>query len=133
MKTEKELAIELGVDRKVLIKWRKEGIVSTSCWIKAGNTISYHAEGEHELRNVVQRALMVEELSDPLPVAKEPEEMEITGIPRNPRLILCGDRKVRVSLNKNFLIGMKVRARPSIDSESIWVMVGRCPRWRGRY
>jgi hypothetical protein len=133
MKSEKELALELGIDRKMLAGWRKDGIISTSSSIKVGNQITYHEEGEHEVRNIVQRELMVQELSAPLPQAADPVEMEITSIPRNPKMVLCGDLRVKVRENKNFLLGMKVKARPSTDNKQVWVMVGRCPRWRGRY
>ena len=133
MKSEKELAAELGIDRKMLAGWRKDGIVATSSWVKVSNQISYHEEGEHEVRNIVQRELMVKELSSPLPSPSNPVEMEITAIPRNPRMVLCGDNRIKVRDNKNFLTGMKVKARPSTDNKQVWVMVGRCPRWRGRY
>ena len=133
MKTEKELATELGIDRKMLAGWRKEGTVATSSWVKVSNQIVYHEEGEHEVRNILQRELCAKELSDPLPPADEPTELTITKIPLNPKLVICDDIRVRVRENRNFLLGMKVMARPSRDNETIWAMVGRCPRWRGRY
>jgi len=131
MKTEKELAAELGIDRKMLAGWRKDGYVSN--WEKNGNSIVYHPEGEHEVRNHLQNEISAEELSKPLPPPEEPQELVITKIPFNSRMVLCGDLKVRVSNNRNFRVGMKVNARPSIDSDHIWVMVGRCPRKKGMY
>ena len=133
MKTEKELAEELGIDRKMLAGWRKDGTTSTSCWIKVSNRIVYHPEGEHEVRNIIQRRLLVQELSDPLPAPDDPQDFKVTQIPRNPRMLLSDDIRIKVRDNKNFLLGMTVRARPSKDHNNIWVMVGRCPRWRGRY
>jgi hypothetical protein len=133
MKTEKELANELGIDRKMLAGWRKDGIVATSSWVKVSNQITYHEEGEHEVRNIVQRELCADELSEPLPEPDGPQELEITKIPLNPKLVMCGDVRVRVRENKNFLIGMKLNARPPATGEQVWVMVGRCPRWRGKY
>lgn len=131
MKTEKELAAELGIDRKILVGWRKEGYIAY--WERNGNTIVYYPEGEHEVRNHLQNEICVEELSEPLPPPDEPKEMVITKLPLNPRMVICGDIRVKVRENKNFIVGMKVNARPSMDNEQVWVMVGRCPRWRGRY
>lgn len=131
MKSEKELAAELGIDRKILAGWRKEGFIAG--WEKDGNTIAYHPEGEHEIRNHLQKELCANELSAPLPSPSNPMEMEITAIPRNPRMVMCGENRIKVRDNKNFLTGMKVKARPSTDNKQVWVMVGRCPRWRGKY
>lgn len=131
MKTEKELADELGINRKMLTEWRKEGLVSK--WEKNGNTITYDSDGEHEVRNYLQNEISIKELSEPLPPPDEPREMVITKLPLNPRMVICGDVRVKVRENKNFIVGMKVNARPSVDNEQVWVMVGRCPRWRGKY
>jgi len=133
MKTEKELAAELGIDRKILSGWRKDGIVATSSWVKVSNQIVYHEEGEHEVRNILQREICAKELSEPLPPPDGPQELVITKLPLNPRMVICGDRKVKVRDNKNFIVGMKVNARPSRDGEHIWIIAGRGPRWRGRY
>ena len=132
MKSEIELAQELGIERKVLSDWRKDGVIATSSWVKVSNQITYHAEGEHEVRNIIQRELLVDEMSEPLEVPEE-KEMEITLIPRNTRMVICGDVKVRVSDNRNFLKGMKLFARPPATGGGVWVMKGRCPRWRGKY
>ena len=130
MKTEKDLATELGVKREVLKELRTEGLEG---WQKQGNSIVWSEEGEHEVRNAIQKALLIEEMSEPLPEHKV-EEFVITKLPVNTRLVICGDVYVRVKSNKNFRKGMTVRARPPAVSDSrCWVMVGRCPRWWGRY
>ena len=131
MKTEKELATELGIDRKMLAGWRKEGYIAY--WERNGNTIVYYPEGEHEVRNHLQKEICVKELSKPLPPPDGPQELVITKLPLNPRMVICGDKKVKVRNNKNFIVGMKVNARPSRDGEHIWIIAGRGPRWRGRY
>lgn len=131
MKTEKELAAELGIDRKMLAGWRKEGYVAY--WERNGNAIVYYPEGEHEVRNHLQKEICAKELSEPLPPPDGPQELVITKLPLNPRLVICGDIKVKVRDNKNFIVGMKVNARPSRDGEHIWIIAGRGPRWRGRY
>lgn len=131
MKTEKELAAELGIDRKMLAGWRKEGYVAH--WERNGNAIVYYPEGEHEVRNHLQKEICAKELSEPLPPPDGPQELVITKLPLNPRMVICGDRKVKVRDNKNFIVGMKVNARPSRDGGHIWIIAGRGPRWRGRY
>lgn len=133
MKSENDLAKELGVNRNILKKMRKDGTIATSSWVKVSNQIVYHEEGEDEVREILKSQLSADELSAPLPPPDEPKEMVITKLPLNPRMVICGDVRVKVRENKNFLIGMKVNARPSMDNEQVWVMIGRCPRWRGRY
>jgi hypothetical protein len=130
MKSEVELAEELGLPRDVLRKYRIDDGISG--WVKKSNSIVYTEEGEHEIRNLVQKELLVDKMSEPLEVMEE-REMVITGITRNRRLVLCGDIKVRVTDNKNFLKGMKLFARPPATGGRVWVMKGRCPRWRGKY
>jgi hypothetical protein len=130
MKSEVELAEELGLPRDVLRKYRIDDGISG--WVKKSNAIVYTEEGEHEIRNLVQKELLVDKMSEPLEVMEE-KEMVITGITRNRRLVLCGDIKVRVTDNKNFLKGMKLFARPPATGGRVWVMKGRCPRWRGKY
>jgi hypothetical protein len=133
MKTENHLAKELGINRNILIKMRKGGRITSSSWKKVSNQIVYHAEGEDEVREILKKELSADQLSDPLPPPDEPREMVITKIPFNTRMVLCGDIKVKVSNNQKFRAGMKVNARPSIDSKHVWVMTGRCPRYNGRY
>ena len=130
MKTEKDLAEELGIDRNILRKWRMDGDVEE--WGKTGNSIVYGSEGEHKIRNLLQKQICVEELSEPLD-PEEPQEMTITEIPLNPNLVICGEIYVRVKSNKKFLIGMPVKARPPATGGRVWVMLGRCPRRRGVY
>jgi hypothetical protein len=41
---------------------------------------------------------------------------------------------VRVPSNVNFIPGMEIKARPSEDyPEDVYVLVGRTPRYRGRW
>jgi hypothetical protein len=129
MKLEKDLATELGVDREILKDWRKKGLQG---WEKKGNAIVWSSDGEHEIRNRIQREICVKDLGEPLPVP-ELQELKITKLPFNPKLVVCGETYVRVHNNRNFLIGMTVNARPPADGGRVWVMVGRCPRWRGKY
>ena len=112
------------------MKMRKEGLQG---WQKEGNTIMYNSEGEHALRNKIQAELCVEELSEPLPEPVQ-QEMVVTQIPRNSKMVICGDVRVKVHSNQNFRKGMKLTARPPISQDSkMWVLVGRSPRWLGRW
>lgn len=71
--------------------------------------------------------------------AARPVELRVLRISHNPTMLFAhkGDRKelrVRVASNANFLPGMTLNALPPAKGgPDIWHMVGRCPRWRGRY
>jgi len=130
MKSEIDLSEELGIDRNVLRQWRSEGGISG--WEKVGNKICYTESGESEAREKLKDEISVNEISEPLDV-NEPQEMVITKVPFNPNLVICGEVYVRVSSNKNFLTGMKVKARPPATDGKVWVMLGRTPRWRGKW
>ena len=128
MKSEKDLAMELGIDRKELKDMRS----TIEGWEKRGNTIMWGPEGEHKVRNRIQAQICANDLGEPLEVPEE-KELQITKIPLNPKLVVCGEVYVRVRDNKNFMNGMKVKARPPADGSRCWVLLGRCPRWRGKY
>lgn len=71
--------------------------------------------------------------------AAAPVELFVLRISHNPTMLFAhkGDRKelrVRVASNAHFLPGMKLNAQPPVKGgPDIWTMIGRCPRWRGRY
>ena len=131
MKSESRIAKELGINRVVLKQWRDSGLITG--WERQGNKIAYNELGEADVREKVRLELEAKDLGKTPPPPEEPKEMVITKIPFNTRMVLCGDIKVRVSNNQKFRVGMKVNARPSIDSKHVWVMTGRCPRYNGRY
>lgn len=131
MKSEIELCEELGMERRTIREIRKDAL-SANLWTKLGNRIVYTAEGEHALRNQIQKRLSSEELPEPLEV-NESRTLQITKIPLNPRMVICDDIRVKVRDNRNFLKGMEVKARPPVGDGRVWVMIGRCPRWRGKY
>ena len=41
--------------------------------------------------------------------------------------------RVRVRNNANFMPGMEIRARQNEDYPDVFVLVGRTPRYRGRW
>jgi hypothetical protein len=72
----------------------------------------------------------------------EPISLLITSIrpPKNPHIIEAVRKdnggesvRVRVRNNQNFLPGMEIRARPSEEYPDVYVLVGRTPRYRGRW
>ena len=131
MKSEIELSEELGMDRRTIREMRMNAL-SADLWTKLGNRIVYTAEGEHALRNQIQKSLSSDELPEPV-VVNESRTLKISKIPLNPNIVICDDIRVRVRSNKNFLKGMELKARPPAGDGRVWVMLGRCPRWRGKY
>ena len=131
MKRESDLANEMGMTRKQIREIRQNALTVDS-WTKVGREIHYSEKGEHQLRNEIQKRLSAESLGEPLPLVED-EEMVITQIPFNSKLVICGDKKVRVSSNEKFIKGMTIKARPPADGYRVWVLVGRTPRWRGRW
>lgn len=130
MKSESRIAKELGISRVILKQWRMSGLIGG--WEKNGNKIFYHEEGEADIREKVRLEVEAKDLGEAPPPPDAPTEMVITQIPRNTRLVVCGEAKVRVKNNIKFRKGMKIRARRSIDGPN-WVQVGRCPRRNGVY
>jgi hypothetical protein len=72
----------------------------------------------------------------------EPISLIITSVrpPKNPHIIeaLRKDNggesaRVRVRDNRNFMLGMEFRARPDEQYPDVYVLVGRTPRYRGRW
>jgi hypothetical protein len=72
----------------------------------------------------------------------EPISLLITSLrpPKNPHIIEAVTKDngsesvgVRVHDNKNFLPGMEIRARPDEEYPDVFVLVGRTPRYRGRW
>ena len=103
-----------GNNMRQLVKMMFDELIKDYCYCDFENEIS------------------VSEISEPLDTT-QPQELEITQIPLNPKLVICGEIYVRVSSNKNFLKGMKVKARAPATEGRVWVMLGRTPRWRGRW
>ena len=57
MKLENELAEELGLERKIISRMRKDGEIEAT---KVGNRVAYSEEQEHKLRNLIQKEMMVQ-------------------------------------------------------------------------
>ena len=57
MKTELQLCLELGIDRRTLSSIRKKKI-SRDSWFRKANSIYYTQKGEHIMRNEVQKSVL---------------------------------------------------------------------------
>ena len=139
---EEAFAVALGLKRKKLSSLRKEHLKEGEHWGRLKGRITYRVGGEVKMRGVVALLLGIEEkdiVVDEEIGREEPEEMEVVRVfPINRRLVECErvtGEKVRVTVgdNVNFLKGMVLKARPPWGSGRLWVMVGRKPRWRGRW
>ena len=139
---EEAFAVALGLKREKLSSLRKEHLEEGEHWGKVSGRITYRVGGEVKMRGVV--ALMLGLEGDEIEVdeqvgREELEELEVRKtFPVNRRLIECereGGELVRVNVgnSENFLKGMKLKARPPWGEGRLWVMVGRKPRWRGRW
>lgn len=57
MKTEAQLCLELGIDRRTLMSIRKKKI-SRDSWFRKANRIYYTQKGEHIMRNEIQKSVL---------------------------------------------------------------------------
>jgi len=76
------------------------------------------------------------------PAPIEIVELIITRVYPNPRLILARfpddvaekfPVRVKVPNNINFQPHMKIRVRPPLKEDGLYILEGRCPRYRGRW
>jgi hypothetical protein len=139
MKRESELCGELGIPRYTLVAFRNAGHLGKSGWKRSANAVWITIFGERIIRErLASRIGIPEDALGPVEETLEPDDFKVTGMPRNPRLILCegpggGEIRVRVRSNENFVKGMLVKARPPAPDSLVWVLVGRSPRWRGKW
>ena len=57
MKSETQLGFELGIDKKTIMSIRKKSL-SRTCWFTKENSIYYTQQGEHALRNEIQKSVL---------------------------------------------------------------------------
>ena len=130
MKSEKVLSEELGMDRKTLRALRMDAL-SADSWTKESNQIVYTAEGEHELRNVIQRKLASEALSPPLE-EKEPKTADARDVhvARNEEadffnLLQIAGKKYKKNKKKNIIKKSK-RKKKNNKKKSLKKQKGGC-------
>jgi len=138
---EADAAVKLGVSRDVLRELR-DGLTEGADWRKAGKNIEISAAAFL----TVKKGLGVEAApvgSDEPPAATaaqgEPVELTVHHVPKlNHRIVVAKKNgsetlvRVRVKNNANWMPGMPMKARPDAGYNDVFVLEGRCPRFRGR-
>lgn len=154
---EEELANRVGADRSLMRAWRKS-LDEGRDWRTENRRIMFTPEGA---KKIVERA--ARELAQDAPQATggglgmaggedgpplqalldqprpERAQMVVISKPMNTKIVLCKKivaagpvlERVRVQASANFLPGMKLTALH--EQGTVWTLVGRCPRWRGRW
>ena len=57
MKSETQIGFELGIDKRVIASIRKRSL-SRTLWFTKSNTVYYTPQGEHKLRNEIQKTVL---------------------------------------------------------------------------
>ena len=57
MKSETQLGFELGIDKRVIVSIRKRSL-SRTLWFTKSNPVYYTLQGEHKLRNEIQKTVL---------------------------------------------------------------------------
>ena len=57
MKSETQLGFELGIDKRVIVSIRKRSL-SRTLWFTKGKSVYYTLQGEHKLRNEIQKTVL---------------------------------------------------------------------------
>lgn len=138
---EAEAAVELGISRETMREKRTELMTEGQDWIQDGRDIKITPGALAALKDVLSDTLTPEEkkAADEAPTTQgEVKTFTVSRVTRNPKIILAkkegGEEvRVRVKNNRNFLPGMEVRARQDLAYDDVFVLEGRCPRYRGRW
>ena len=57
MKSETQLCLELGIDKRIIVSIRKRSL-SRTLWFTKSNSVYYTLQGEHKLRNEIQKTVL---------------------------------------------------------------------------
>ena len=154
---ERTLAADLGLSRETLLAWRTTELQEGRHWVRVGRDVRYLGEGVEAVRGLLQRDLAKSaETALPQPQAPDPtadtpspaielpapaldprsDLLTVVSLPRNPRLVLARTLagalvRVRVRSSEHFVPGMQLRAQQ--EAGDVWCLIGRCPRWKGRW
>jgi hypothetical protein len=152
---ESEVAKELGISREEIKKLRTTHLFIGEDFSSEGREIILTEKGVERMRELISRlvnqaaevevsdevktpAMVLPDLLQKIADKVEAEIVELTVVKtwQNPRILDAqthdGRRvRVRVRTNKNFMSGMKLRAKADDDTGSVYVHEGRCPRYRG--
>lgn len=139
---EADAATRLGLARDVMREFR-EGMAEGTDWRKNGRGIEISQEAFLAIREKLGAVLADDGAEGAQRAADEPDglvELEVHHVPKMNVHLLVAKKKgqallvrVRVRNNVNFLPGMKIKARPEGTYEDVFILEGRCPRYRGRW
>jgi hypothetical protein len=142
--TEIGLARVLGVSREQLRAFRNEHLAENTDWTTDKKNVRYSEKAAQDAVAFLgavwtgpaeETPQAVEMVNEDAPKKGWPEDMEVVRRMVNPHLIECQTPAgakvlVKVTHNENFRPGMNVRAEADGPS---WRLVGRCPRFPGRW
>jgi hypothetical protein len=147
---EAKIAERLGITRDQIRFVREQALKEKKHWRLSGRDVVYTDDGVKKFLRYLAVDLSAADLNSCLVPVREkqkgaaPKNAPATGtieltVKRcfaNPKLLLATDSagnevRVRVPRNRNFKVKMKLHAQRV--NESLYKMVGRCPRYRGRY
>jgi len=140
---EAELAEALGMGREDMRDLRKKHLVEHTDWQKVNNRVLLTPQASERLKKEVAGLSPEKKENGALEAAGREQgvqELVVANVPqRNVRLLDArkkegGDMvRVMVRNNRNFLPGMEIKAMPSGEWLDVFVLEGRCPRYRGRW
>jgi hypothetical protein len=136
---ERDLAGKLGVTRDVLRDLRKR-VLEAEDFAQQGRDVMIHADGVAKItgalaeKNGAEKKAVAIEIDD-----EESFVLLVHKLPPNRRIVLAKKEeaddeqvmRVRVRDNGHFVPGMRLRCR-HLDGD-LYELVGRCPRFKGRY
>jgi hypothetical protein len=144
---EREFAERIGVARSVVAKIRADQLEESTDFKKSGREILLTHAGASRLTELLaapkKKEGAVEELTQE---AASALTLFVVRIPVNRRVVIATDRDpkrwasegagvaliVRVRDNQLFIPRMELQAKPS-ERNNTFTLVGRCPRWKGKY
>lgn len=156
---EERLAARLGVSRELLRTFRDENLTEGQQWTMAGREVAYSEAGVRMLLThlgarlrekrpqgpgglTIQGLLEEARLEDATEAVDEKkaagpveDELTVQALTRNGQIVMAtrGEELVRVRVreSRHFVPGMRMTCRHL--QADLWELVGRCPRFRGRW
>ncbi len=148
--TEQEVADRLGVSLREVQELRKDNLFEKEHFVRRGRMVELLETGLQEIKNLLGMAkknapqmpqdglrgcedAAKQKKTAPAPVPTQGAAL-VKMVTRNPHLILAEkdgrEIRVRVKDNRNFVPHMAISVQ---DGGGVWYLVGRCPRWKGRF
>lgn len=139
---EEDAAAALGVSRDVMREFRA-GLEPDTGWRKKGRVVEIAQEAFLALQKKMGGEGAGDGAGEALggvAASPGPVELVVKSVPKRNVRILVAEKKegggpevrVRVRSNVNFMPGMAITARPEGGFADVFVLEGRCPRFRGR-